>query len=405
MFFEAYAIDNAQVWTGDGSSYAGYVLVADGVVKDASRGQYRGNLPAVDLEGAALSPGLIDLMMAGAFGFSITAGEELQLTRQCLRLGITSCVMSVGNISWERTRRQAESTRASMAYAGTDASRNLGLYMEGPFKQRGQGGVSISDYRLPATHDNVRRLLDELGDTLVMVNVSPGARCDEQAVRFLKTAGKVVSMSHSNAGPDRVLRCVEAGTTVLGHVWNNNTRGAHIEPGVVQPTVDQIGLTDDRVRYVHIVCDGVHVHPTNVRLTLRCKGIEGLCIVSDNLPRAGCPDGPFEWEHGRTWYKKENALRDEKGRLAGSVLLLPDQFRSFVNFTGVPPSIAIQTVTLNPAASIGMDSEIGIIAPGRDADLVAWDRDLRIRRVWRRGRELQDMSDLAEVAIDGRALS
>ncbi|RLT07487.1 MAG: hypothetical protein DWI23_00030, partial [Planctomycetota bacterium] len=58
---------------------------------------------------------------------------------------------------------------------------------------------------------------------------------------------------------------------------------------------------------------------------------------------------------------------------------------------------AICTVTLNPAMSLGLDHEIGLIAPGRLADLALWTDSLRVEGVWLGGRRVGNVSRYAEI--------
>jgi N-acetylglucosamine-6-phosphate deacetylase len=203
-------------------------------------------------------------------------------------------------------------------------------------------------------------------------------------------------MAHSNAMADRAQACLDAGASVLGHVWDNNS-GRIGDSGVQQPTIEHVALVDERVRFIHLICDGTHVDPLMVRLVLRCRGVESVCLVTDACTRAGCPDGKFIWDDGRQFYKKNGVGRTDTDWLCGSALLLPDHLRNFVKFTGLPPHEAIRTVTLNPARSLGLDKQMGLLAPGRYADLVAWDDKLRVRRVWRGGQEVPVNSNIQEV--------
>jgi N-acetylglucosamine-6-phosphate deacetylase len=241
-------------------------------------------------------------------------------------------------------------------------------------------------------------VLDEFGDVLSMINVSPGVDGDAAAIRQLVAARKVVSMAHSNATADRVLACVDAGTTVLGHVFDNNS-GLIGDSGVQQPTIEHVALTDERIRFIHMILDGQHVHPVLVRLVERCRGFQSICVVTDAVPLAGAPDGNYTWDDGRLFYKKNGVGRTDKHHLTGSGLLLPDMLRNFINFTGLAPEKAIRTVTLNPATSLGLEDRIGQIAPGRAADLVAWDEQLKVQRVWRQGEEIDNVSEFAEIAV------
>lgn len=394
----SFVLDKAALWLGDGRCLDGHLVVNGRDIEAVEAGRYRGRLPSADLSGLSLSPGLIDAMVLGGFNRSVLRDDPRAIARDYLRLGVTGCQFCVGALPWESMLRVADHVRAGMADPAPDAARIWGLYLEGPFQQPDLTGASLRDYALTPTAENVRRILDEVGSALTQINVSPGLDGDADAVRQFRQANKIVSMAHSNAPAERVLACIEAGADVLGHVWDNNS-GRIGDSGVQQPTLEHVALTEDRIRAIHLICDGVHVHPTMVRLVLRCRGLESICLVTDAVARAGRPDGPYTSDDGRGFVKKNGVGRTDAGWLCGSGLLLPDHFRNFVAFTGAPPQHAIRAVTFNPASSLGLHEQVGLLAPGRAADLAAWDARLRVRRVWRAGREIEPVSDYAEVAL------
>lgn len=391
-----YAISNAVVWPGDGREFIGHVLVSDGTIEDVRPGPYSGRLPAVDCGGLALSPGLIDLMVLGGFDLSVLRDDPAAIAREYLRLGVTACQFCIAALPFESVQRIAANTERATRQEDPDTAEILGLYLEGPFQQPELTGASMRQYALPPTAQNVARIVDELGPAVRMVNVAPGLPGAAGAVRCLTAAGKTVSMAHSDASAEDIVDCLEAGTTVLGHVWDNNS-GRIGDSGVQQPTLEHVALTDERVRFLHLICDGTHVHPMLVRLTLRCRGLDALCLATDAVIRAGRPDGPYANDDGRLFAKQHGVGRTDTGWLAGSALLLPDQLRTFIGITGLPPARAIRTVTLNPATSLKLDARLGLLAPGRRADMVAWHvQTMAVKRVWKAGRELVNVSAFRE---------
>jgi N-acetylglucosamine-6-phosphate deacetylase len=393
-----HALTHCTLWPGDGSRRSGHVVLKDGIIESVGDGPYRGDLPAENLDGLCLSPGLIDLMVCGACGRTLDQDDPGELLRDYIKLGVTSCQMCTGTLPWDTLERIGENVRRYQTGTHDGAARFLGVYWEGPFMVPKLAGASLGKYTQPASRENVARLLELGRDATTMVNVSPGAEQDIEGIRALRDAGTIVSMAHADSTPDHVEACIEAGTSILGHVWNNNL-GSLAEPGVQCPTIDHVGLTDERIKFVHMICDGTHVHPVIMRLVLRCKGLERICIVTDALPGAGCPDGGFPWPDGRTFHKSNGVHRTPTGQLAGSGLLLADHLRNFIRVTGVPAHEAIRAVTLNPAVSLGLDQEIGILAPGRQADLALWDSNVQLRRVWRNGKKVEPISNLAEITL------
>lgn len=62
---------------------------------------------------------------------------------------------------------------------------------------------------------------------------------------------------------------------------------------------------------------------------------------------------------------------------------------------GLDPVVAIEALTINPAAMLGLDDRLGSLAPGRDADLVVWsadplDLDSRAEQVFVSGRRVYE---------------
>jgi N-acetylglucosamine-6-phosphate deacetylase len=61
------------------------------------------------------------------------------------------------------------------------------------------------------------------------------------------------------------------------------------------------------------------------------------------------------------------------GVLAGSVLTLDRALSNFIEFTGAPLEQALRLVTVNPIAMTGIRDQIGSLAAGQPANLVAVD--------------------------------
>ena len=79
--------------------------------------------------------------------------------------------------------------------------------------------------------------------------------------------------------------------------------------------------------------------------------------------------------------KKEGPYaRLSDGTIAGSVTCLFDGFKNAVK-AGIPLESAIRMVTKNPARSIGMDDQVGVIREGNYADLILVDRELNLVKV------------------------
>ena len=57
------------------------------------------------------------------------------------------------------------------------------------------------------------------------------------------------------------------------------------------------------------------------------------------------------------------------GVLAGSTLTMDRAVQNFRTYTGATPAAAAAIAATNPARMLGLDAQIGSLAPGRSADI------------------------------------
>src|SRR5690606_38118873 len=137
--------------------------------------------------------------------------DPMQIGRRYLKFGVTTVQFCLGALPWDKWRSAAAGVRNAMRHAEPDASRVAGLYAEGIFLIPRLAGGSQGTLAMPADDATVQRVLDDLGDVLTLVNVSPGVEGDVAAIRRFIEAGKRVSMAHSDVPAEQVYPCVDAG--------------------------------------------------------------------------------------------------------------------------------------------------------------------------------------------------
>src|SRR3977135_2373822 len=235
------------------------ILIDHGVVHGiAPRDQAAGDWPTeVMPSGTMLAAGFIDLQVNGGGGILLndepTPDAMRGIARAHRRFGTTSCLPTL--ISDTRAKATA-AIAAAKSLAGTGGI--LGLHLEGPFISRARPGIHRSDYILAATSDD----LDWLGELSAvgssMVTLAP--EC--VPVGFVKTlamSGIRVSVGHSEAAPDTLIRAIDEGLSGVTHLFNAMPAMSAREPGIVG-----VALTDERLT-AGIILDGIHVHPLGAR--------------------------------------------------------------------------------------------------------------------------------------------
>ncbi len=199
-------------------------------------------------------------------------------------------------------------------------------------------------------------------------------------IRKLAAAGIVVSAGHSNSTLVEAKAGFRAGITFATHLFNAMPYITGREPGLTGAVLDDADV------YCGIIVDGLHVDFTNVRMAKRLKG-DKLCLVTDATAAAGAVIDEFIFA-GKTIYYRNGLCVDENGTLSGSALTMIEGVANLVEHVGVALDEALRMATLYPARAIGVDKQLGSIAPGMVANLTAFTHDFKVIKTIVNGNEV-----------------
>lgn len=332
---------------------------------------------AVDCAGSyTVVPGFVDVHIHGCAG-----ADTCDATREALEAmaafllahGVTSFCPTTMTTSRETIQAALLAAKDMMDHPMEGGARVVGVNMEGPFIAKERKGAQKEEDILPPDFPLFQRFYEESGGIVRLVDVAP-----EQpgGLDFVEKASQLctVSIAHTNADYDQAKAAFDKGVTHATHLFNAMSGLHHRKPGVVGAVFD-----DSRVRG-ELICDGFHIHPAVLRAAFRLLGDRAL-IVSDSMRANGMPEGEaFDLGGQMVTVHQGKALLPD-GTIAGSVTNLHQEIKNLVSF-GVPFEQAVKAATLLPARAIGLDGEIGSIAPGKRADLVVLDENLDIAAVY-----------------------
>ena len=332
---------------------------------------------AVDCAGSyTVVPGFVDVHIHGCAG-----ADTCDATREALEAmaafllahGVTSFCPTTMTTSRETIQAALLAAKDMMDHPMEGGARVVGVNMEGPFIAKERKGAQKEEDILPPDFPLFQRFYEESGGIVRLVDVAP-----EQpgGLDFVEKASQLctVSIAHTTADYDQAKAAFDKGVTHATHLFNAMSGLHHRKPGVVGAVFD-----DSRVRG-ELICDGFHIHPAVLRAAFRLLGDRAL-IVSDSMRANGMPEGEaFDLGGQMVTVHQGKALLPD-GTIAGSVANLHQEIKNLVSF-GVPFEQAVKAATLLPARAIGLDGEIGSIAPGKRADLVVLDENLDIAAVY-----------------------
>ncbi len=332
---------------------------------------------AVDCGGEyTVVPGFVDVHIHGCAGADTCDGtrESLEtMARFLLSHGVTSfcpTTMTTGRDVMEQALLAAKDV---MEHPVEEGARVVGVNMEGPFISKERKGAQKEEDILAPDLELFRHFWEISGGLIRLVDIAP-----EQpgGLEFAREVSKLctVSIAHTTADYCQAKAAFDSGITHATHLFNAMSGLNHRAPGVVGAV-----LEDQRVRG-ELICDGFHIHPSVLRTAFQVLGDRAL-VISDSMRANGMPEGePFDLG-GQMVTVREGKATLEDGTLAGSVSNLHQEVKNLVSF-GIPFPQAVKAATLIPARAIGLDQEIGSIAPGKKADLVVLDQQLEIAAVY-----------------------
>jgi N-acetylglucosamine-6-phosphate deacetylase len=200
-------------------------------------------------------------------------------------------------------------------------------------------------------------------------------RTDHGCIRALAEAGVVVAAGHTDATYEQALDALAAGVTGFTHLFNAMSPLASRAPGAVGAALE------DQSAFCGIIVDGRHIHPAVLRLALRCRPLDRFMLVTDAMPSVGLSEKTFILQ-GRTNTVEDGVCVGPDGTLAGSDLDMASAVRNAVEMLGVDPADALRMASLAPAQFLGLDHELGRIAPGLRADLALLDPEGHVVTTW-----------------------
>ena len=338
--------------------------------------------PAEDLDGALVIPGLVDIHVHGCAGADFSDGDYaglVRMARHLARRGVTSFAPASMTLPYDALDKAFHAAARLRREGLADGARLMGIQMEGPFLSREKRGSQNPAYlRLP-DWDRFLRLYDAAEGLLRIVDVAPEL---PGAVEFTRRASEKcrVSVAHTAAGYDQAAAVFDAGATHLTHLFNAMSGIHHRHPGPIGAASERENVTAE------LICDGIHVHPSAVRMAFRLFPGR-ICLISDALRCCGMADGSYSLG-GQEILLSGGVARLTGGTIAGSAADLYQCMRRAVSF-GIPREQAVWAATALPARVIGRESETGAIADGRAADFVICGGELEPEAVYLGGKRLE----------------
>jgi N-acetylglucosamine-6-phosphate deacetylase len=373
---EPIAYHASRIFDGERFHEDAALLVNDGSVTGiAPRAGVPAEFQVVEADGMIV-PGFVDLQVNGGGGVLFnndpTADGIRTICAAHAKYGTTALMVTLITDTPSLRDRALEAGR-SASEGGVPGY--LGLHLEGPHLSVARKGTHDPSLIRDMTEADLAALTAAAGTFGVAKTTIAPENVTADQVRALVAAGYHVSLGHTDCNAATAFAYVEAGATLVTHIFNAMSQLQNREPGLVGAALSAPEL------HCGLIADGHHVDWTTTAVAMRAKvGPGRIFVVTDAMSCIGTDEETFTL-NGRTIYRRDGRLTLADGTLAGADIDMLACLRLVHERLELSLEEALRMVALYPAQAIGADSK-GHLSEGADADFVVLTDHLRLRSTW-----------------------
>jgi N-acetylglucosamine-6-phosphate deacetylase len=349
--------------------------------------------PAVDAAGGFVTAGFVDLHVHGGdnadfMDGTLTAFETA--IRAHTRHGTTTIVPTSTVARHEQTIRFLENARA-LQHRGPQPRLGLcrvaGAHLYGPYFNEEKVGCHPQDPVRPPTPAEYDQYLS-YADVLLTATCAPELPGAANFFRAAAEKGVRLNAGHSNATWAEMAAAYELGLRHVDHLYCAMSSVSSLRERCGTPMqasmLEFVLATADMT--TEVIADGRHLSPELLRFVATVKGAHKTALVTDCSRALDQPPGLYTFgplDGGETFYSDgEVGLLPNSVNLASSVRGMDFMVRHMHYRVGLDLPTAVRMATLTPATIVGMQDEIGSLAPGKRADLLFLDAGLNVTTVF-----------------------
>ncbi|KAM3968335.1 N-acetylglucosamine-6-phosphate deacetylase [Aphomia sociella] len=360
--------------------------IRNGKIENPERIFYEEQLEAditVNCEDLLIAPGFIDIQINGGWGVDFSYDTENvekginKVAKELLAHGVTSFCPTLVTSNTEKYHKILP--RIKKTQGGSHGATVLGVHLEGPFISLAKKGAHLAEYiKIPEKGlESLREMYGHLDD-VVIITLAPELPGAIEAIKDLTKLGVKVALGHSSGGLAQGEEAIKNGANLITHLFNAMLPFHHRDPGLV----GLLASTTDKQVYYGIISDGIHTHPSALRIACRANP-EGLVLVSDAVAAQGLADGNYSIgpqeitvESGRAYITGTKVLGGSTAALDSCVLTFKESIECSLEY-------ALDAASLHPARALGIDNKKGKLDYGYDADfIILQPKTIKVLSTW-----------------------
>lgn len=349
------------------------LLIQDGKIEDVfnekrfQQKRFDPSVRIIDVNGAFISPGLIDTHVHGFAGYGTEDNSPeaiVEMSRALAQYGVTAFNPTLYP---SETENMIESIKAVVAAMEKESgARIMGIHLEGPFISSDKLGVQKMETIRTVDITLMEKLYEAAQGHIINMTVAPELKGMRELALYCIKKNIILQAGHTNAMYEHMVEGMQVGILHSTHIFNAMSQMHHRNPGAVGAILIHPEMSCE------VIADGVHVHPDLIRLLVRDKSLDKIVLVTDSLKPTEQTDGTLFANGEEVVYHTGCFHRKKDDVIAGSALTMIMGVKNLMSF-GLPVEQAIKFASMNPA-QVMKYSDQGALIPGYDADVLVFDK-------------------------------
>ena len=198
-----------------------------------------------------------------------------------------------------------------------------GIHLEGPYLSSAKCGAHDPNLLRSPQISELNELLDCAQGKIKMITIAPEIPNAIECIKHLVANNVTVAIGHSNATFDETRAGIDAGATIVTHMFNGLPELNHREATFINAV-----LNDENI-YFEVILDGVHVNRSAVDLLIKVAR-NRIILITDAMSAAGGADGNYKIGELDVTVSNGVATLTQGGTLAGSTLTMDKAYARLI---------------------------------------------------------------------------
>ena len=363
--------------------FDGYVYVTNGKITEVTK-QEKNVEKEYDFTGKYVSAGFIDMHTHGAGGYAFMNSTVDDVVKGCdyhLAHGTTSIVPTISAGEFQTMKNAV----INIHKAKNKTKGNiLGAHFEGPYLSPKQAGAQCPVFITPPKREDYESLIEEYGESITRWTYAPENDSNGEFCKYLTEHNIIASAGHTDAKYQDMQVAIENGCNLITHLYSCTSTVTRDHGFRSLGVIESAYLRDEL--YVEIIADGKHLPPDLIKMIVKIKGADKVALITDSLEIAGT-DIKEGIMSGTEFVVEDGVCKlKDRSAFAGSVATADKLIQTLTNDCEYSIPTAVKMLTEIPAKILKINK--GVLAKGKDADIVIFDKKINITDIFVGGRRI-----------------